>query len=248
MKPLLLALLLSLLFPLQAGQENLLERGRRIYLDSCASCHGISGRCDGLVAANLFVKPRDFTLGRYKIKSTADGELPLHEDLYTTIGFGMGQRNSMPAWAAMSSGDRQAVLAYIKSLYPRFAEEADAALKIIPLPLIEPLITSETIRRGQKLYDDLECWKCHGYDGSGNGPSSAALVDGKGNKISPPDLSKPWLFIRGSSRMDLYQTINIGIAGSAMPSLNDIIADEMIWDLVDFLYHEFVHIGELAPR
>lgn len=248
MKPLLLALLLSLLFPLQAGQENLLEQGRRIYLDSCASCHGISGRGDGLVAANLYVKPRDFTQGRYKIKSTADGELPLHEDLYTTIGFGMGQRNSMPAWAGMSSGDRQAVLAYIKSLYPRFAEQAGEPLKIIPLPTIEPPITSMTIRRGRKLYDDLECWKCHGQDGYGDGPSTAALVDEKGNKIKPPDLSKPWLFIRGSSRMDLYQTINIGIAGSAMPSLNDIIADEMIWDLVDYLYHEFVQAGEVAPR
>lgn len=248
MKKLIVPFLLVLLISGITGQDDTPERGRRIYLDSCSSCHGISGKGDGIAAYNLFVKPRDFTQGRYKIKSTADGELPLHEDLYTTIGLGMGQRNSMPAWAAMNSGDREAVLVYIKSLYPRFAEEADKAPKIIPLPVIEPPITSETIRRGRGLYDDLDCWKCHGRDGFGDGPSSATLVDEKGNRINPPDLSKPWLFIRGSSRLDLYRTINIGIAGSAMPALNDIIPDEMIWDLVDFLYHEFVQAGELAPR
>ncbi len=248
MKKLIVPSLLILLISGITGQDDTLERGRRVYLESCASCHGISGQGDGIAAYNLFVKPRDFTLGRYKIKSTADGELPLHEDLYTTIGLGMGQRNSMPAWAGMSSTDREAVLAYIKSLYPRFAEEADEAKKIIPLPNIEPPITLETIRRGRGLYDDLECWKCHGQSGYGDGPSSAALVDEKGNRIKPPDLSKPWLYIKGSSRMDLYQTINTGIAGSAMPTLHEIIPDEMIWDLVDFLYHEFVQAGEMAPR
>lgn len=240
--------LLFTMLSLVAAQDIDLKRGRQVYLDSCSSCHGISGRGDGIAAYNLFVKPRDFTKGQYKIKTTADGELPLHEDLYTTIGFGMGQRNSMPAWAGMNSTDREAVLAYIKSLYPRFAAESDRTPKMIPLPASEPIMNVETIRRGRGLYDDLDCWKCHGRDGFGDGPSTATLVDENGNRINPPDLSKPWLFIRGSSRMDLYRTINTGITGSAMPSFHEIIPDEMIWDLVDFLYHEFVQAGEQAPR
>ncbi len=248
MKKLIVPFLLILLISGIAGQDEALERGRRIYMDSCSPCHGISGKGDGLAAYNLFVKPRDFTQGRYKIKSTADGELPLHEDLYTTIGIGMGERNTMPAWAAMSSGDREAVLVYIESLYPRFAAEADRTPKLIPLPDSAPVMSAKSIRRGKGLYADLECGKCHGAGGQGDGPSTPTLKDENGNKIVPPDLSKPWLFIGGSSRMELYRTINTGIAGSAMPAMYEVIPDEMVWDLVDFLYHEFVFTGERAPR
>lgn len=248
MKQLILPVLFVLLVSSIGGQDDPLKRGRRVYLNSCSSCHGISGKGDGVAAYNLFVKPRDFTLGRYKVKSTADGELPLHEDLYTIMGLGMGQRNTMPAWAAMIMSDREAVLQYIKSLYPRFAAEADQPPKIIPLPASAPPLNAETIRRGKKAYDDLECGKCHGAGGGGDGPSTPFLKDERGNKIRPPDLSKPWLFIGGTSRLELYRTINTGIAGSAMPSLHEVVPDEMVWDVVNYIYHEFVFTGEQAPR
>ncbi len=248
MKKLIVSFLLVLLISGIMGQDDTLQRGRRIYMDSCSPCHGISGKGDGIAAYNLIVKPRDFTQGRYKIKSTADGELPLHEDLYTTLGIGMGQRNTMPAWAAMRTGDKEAVLVYIESLYPRFAAEADRSPKIIPMPVSAPFMNAQSIRRGKGLYADLECRKCHGSGGQGDGPSTATLRDERGNKITPPDLSKPWLFIGGSSRLELYRTINTGIAGSAMPSLHEMIPDEMIWDLTDYIYHEFVYTGERAPR
>ena len=47
-----------------AAQDLGLKRGRKVYLDSCSPCHGITGKGDGIVAANLYVKPRDFTMGQ----------------------------------------------------------------------------------------------------------------------------------------------------------------------------------------
>ena len=238
--------LLFTVLSLVAAQDLDLKRGRKVYLDSCSPCHGITGKGDGIVAANLYVKPRDFTLGQYKIKTTIDGDLPLHEDLYTTLSKGMGQRNSMLAWAHLRGDDREAVLAYIKSLYPRFA--TDEPPQVISYPAVVPPMTAKTIRQGKTWYEGIECGKCHGLSGHGDGPSTAALRDEQGHKITPPDLNKPWLFIGGSTRMDLFRTIKTGIAGSAMPSLDGIITDDQIWELVDYLAHEFVQPGEQAPR
>ena len=56
------------------------ERGKEVYEQSCAHCHGTEGRGDGSAAENLLPKPRDFTRGLYKIRSTEAGELPTDQE------------------------------------------------------------------------------------------------------------------------------------------------------------------------
>ena len=56
------------------------EKGKEVYENSCAHCHGTEGRGDGSAAENLLPKPRDFTRGLYKIRSTGTGELPTDQD------------------------------------------------------------------------------------------------------------------------------------------------------------------------
>jgi len=60
-----------------------IEHGRQIFASGgCASCHGAEGRGDGLAAASLPVKPRNFTAGRFhRGSSTAD--------IYTSIATGL---------------------------------------------------------------------------------------------------------------------------------------------------------------
>ena len=96
------------------------ERGKEVYENSCAHCHGIEGKGDGSAAENLLPKPRDFTRGLYKIRSTEAGQLPTDQDLFDIITEGM-PGSSMPEWeTALSANDRWEVVAYIKTFYDGF--------------------------------------------------------------------------------------------------------------------------------
>ena len=45
------------------AHAEVLERGKHMYVQYCASCHGDAGKGDGPGGANLAIKPQDLTLG-----------------------------------------------------------------------------------------------------------------------------------------------------------------------------------------
>ena len=70
--------------------------GAALYQQRCASCHGRNGRGDGEYAGLLNPRPRDFTSGRFKFRSTDIGKLPTDDDLARSIADGL-HGTSMPA-------------------------------------------------------------------------------------------------------------------------------------------------------
>ncbi|PYM81561.1 MAG: cytochrome C, partial [Candidatus Rokuibacteriota bacterium] len=50
--------------------------GRRLYVRWCATCHGPDGRGNGPAAPSLIPRPRDFTRGLFKYKSTPADQPP----------------------------------------------------------------------------------------------------------------------------------------------------------------------------
>ncbi len=62
----------------QAGDA---AAGKAVYERKCLLCHGEKGDGKGPGAERLDPKPRDFTSGVYKIRSTASGQLPTDPDL-----------------------------------------------------------------------------------------------------------------------------------------------------------------------
>ena len=54
----------------------------------------------------------------------------------------------------------------------------------IPIPA-EPTLTVESIKHGSELFQKLECWKCHGQEGRGDGPSASTLTDSNDQPIRP---------------------------------------------------------------
>ena len=77
----------------QAGDP---AQGKVIYEKKCALCHGEKGDGNGPSASLLDPRPRDFTKGKYKIRTSASGRLPTDADLFRIISEGM-PGTSMPA-------------------------------------------------------------------------------------------------------------------------------------------------------
>jgi len=207
------------------------NRGKPLYKRYCIGCHGVNGDGTGENGVYLESRPRDFTAGVFKCRSTPTGSLPLDGDLFETIGRGI-HASAMPSWYPLTRQERVNVVASVKSFSARFREEKPA--DPVPIPP-EPPATPEGIARGQQLYKKLECWKCHGQEGRGDGPSASTLTDSKDRPIVPYDFTTGERFKCGQSNQDLYRIFMTGLDGTPMPSYLETVTPDQAWDLVHFL-------------
>lgn len=206
------------------------SQGRMVYLRNCQACHGLCGEGNGAYAPTLRAKPRDFTAGVYKWRSTPTGALPTDEDLMRTLSRGVPE-SGMPAFSGMPERDRLALIAYIKSLSPRFSNEpAEKPLTIPP----EPAMTIGSIKKGRQAYEQLGCAACHGTTGDGRGPLATELLDDDGNPIRPADLTgTAWK--GGCLGQDIYRSILTGLDGTPMPSYEKQLHADEVWPLVHYI-------------
>ena len=190
------------------------ETGKALYDDKCAHCHGVEGKGDGAAAANLLPKPRDFTRGLYKIRSTGSGQLPTDQDLFDIISEGM-PGSSMPAWEGILSEDeRWQITAHIKTFYDGFGEASPTVIDLSG----EIAYSEESVQKGEALYKQLECNACHGEVGRGDGTSAPDLTDEWGFRTWPANLWQKWNFRGGVDTDDIFKRFIGGIAGSPMPA------------------------------
>jgi cytochrome c oxidase cbb3-type subunit 2 len=217
------------------------RRGKAIFEDKCAGCHGKygNGRLTSDVGAStnfnsayhfLNPQPRDFTTAAFKSRTTPSGALPTDEDIFRTISRGVRRGQIMPAWGNAADGhilpeqDRWDLVDYVKTFSPRFKTEPVPD----PIPIPAPPYASvkqapaSLIQEGRMVYRTLQCWSCHGNTGKGDGPSANELVDDWETPIRPFDFSSG-AFKFGDSPADVYRTFNTGLNGTPMPSFYDTI-------------------------
>jgi mono/diheme cytochrome c family protein len=208
------------------------DSGKQLYLKNCSQCHGDKGDGEGYAAPHLRPRPRNFTTGKFKIRSTPNGALPTHQDLVNIIRRGMPY-TSMPAWPNLADQE-VSDLAYFITTFSADFSNPEKAPKPVPLPSA-PKATKESIDLGKKLYEENGCVKCHGTVGRGDGPSAPTLVDDWGHPIRPADLSQTWTLRGGSSREDIFRTMSTGLNGTPMPSFLDALTPEQRWAITDFI-------------
>ncbi len=213
--------------------------GKAVYELKCAGCHGVKGDGKGPAAELLLPKPRDFTAGIYKIRTTVN-KTPTDQDIFRIITEGM-PGTSMPAWNVLPERERRNLVAYVKAFA---GEKLKEAPKKVELP--KDVSSSEaSIKRGKEMYEAIECHKCHGNDGRADGPSRGELKDEWGNPVPPANLAKRWNFRGGHSRTDIATRIANGVLGTPMPAFLDAVEKpEDIWHLTNFI----MSLGPDSPR
>src|SRR5688572_20659489 len=215
------------------GSEAQRDAGRVLYEKYCSQCHGDTGDGKGAAASRLKPRPRDFTTGTYKIRSTPSGSLPTTQDLVSIIRKGLPY-TSMPAWPQLSESELTELAYYIKSFSPSFADPAAAPE---PMDLPEPpAFSEESAKKGQATYAEIGCAQCHGQLGRGDGTSAPTLKDDWGHHIRAADLTQRWTFRGGPTRKDIFRAFTTALSGSPMPSYADSLSVEQRWELTDYIW------------
>jgi mono/diheme cytochrome c family protein len=207
------------------------DTGEQLYFRYCWGCHGFRGDGAGENAPYLNILPRNFVAAQFKCRSTPTGTLPTDEDLYNTIERGIVNSN-MPSWITLTGQNRADLIAFIKTFSPRWMTEKPGEPLHVPA---EPKLTLDSIKHGQALFQKLECWKCHGQEGRGDGPSASTLTDNNDQPIRPFNFAVGSRFKCGATNEDLYKIFNTGLDGTPMPSFADVVKPDEAWDLVHYL-------------
>jgi len=197
--------------------------GEALYKEWCAFCHGENGDGNGPVAPYLKPRPRDFTSGEFKFRTTASGELPLRDDVILIVKRGV-HGTAMPSWEGiLTNAEIDTVVDYITQTFvPRWGTYEPL---VIPIPN-PPGGTQAMIEEGKNIYQELQCWKCHGQAGRADGPSAPTLKDTAGFPVRAADLTKAWRYRGGSELVDIYTRFSTGMDGTPMPSFYDVFPEE----------------------
>jgi len=221
------------------GSQAQADLGERMYGWNCMPCHGAEGNGDGPQAVRLGLQPRDFTRGRFKLKSSRPDDLPFDEDLFRTISVGFPQ-GSMPAFADFTPDERWALVDHVKSLTRIPRADGRVALPFetdaVRVPVEPPPAGAADPARGGRLFrDEIRCSQCHGAAGKGDGPSAPGLVDEEARPVGLPDFSRGGIvFKAGVDARDVYRAVTTGFAGTAMPSFASVSAKDR-WDLAAYV-------------
>jgi len=221
---------------IQASSPDLLTLGQKTFEKECVACHGASGNGEGTAAYLLYPRPRDFTIGEYRLISTWDGD-PTDEDLFRTISRGM-PGSAMASWAHLPEETRWGLVHYVKRFSKRplqvnAASEPDKSgnggAGVISIPP-EPPYDDAARARALDLYSQ-GCAPCHGPTARGDGAQKQ--VDSKGYPTRPRDLTLG-VFKGSPEPAHVYRRLVAGMPGSPMPQ-NGYLQGNDAWHLVHFV-------------
>ena len=229
--------------PMPKKTPELIEKGRVIYFKRCSFCHGLLGDGDGPAAKFMDPRPRDFTLGTFKFRTTQSGELPTDADLFRTVsrglpGTGMQAFDDSVIKNGLTEDQRWQVIAYIQTFAQEFDDpELDPVKtgKVIKLPQNRAPHDADTIAKGKAVFERAKCWECHGKLGRGDGQKSFDRKDDWGFPIRIRNVTHPWKIKAGSEIEDIYMRFSTGINGTPMPSFVKALKEEDRWNLANYI-------------
>jgi len=211
------------------------DAGKQIYMKRCMPCHGVNGDGNGPAADTLNPRPRDFTRGLFKLRTTAWQDAPSEADHFRTVSRGI-PGTAMPAFARILSEQERWQVTYFERTFFASKFPPDQQPKEIAIPN-EPASNADSIAKGKAFFQEkLVCWTCHGREGRGDGPLSMSIKDDWGNPIRPRNLTKYWQYKGGSSTKDVFTRITTGLNGTPMSAdFAKSLSDEDRWHLAHYV-------------
>ena len=217
-------------------------RGKVLYKEYCAQCHGFTGKGDGPAASALEPKPAIHA-------NMPFDKLPM-EYLYTVINHGgvaVGKSPNMPYWGLTIGQQGVAdVIAYLKVTFKGVPEIPATAggpggLCVQPrktakapddfLSKTNPLSSSAAVKAGKELFlktaQPVACVMCHGEQGDGKGLMGAALVP-------PPRNFTCGVMMKDIPDGQLFWVIKNGSPGTGMMAFGG-LPDEQVWQLIHYI-------------
>lgn len=219
-------------------------QGQTVYEMHCIGCHGAKGDGKGEVADDFVVKPRDFTLGKFKFSTTARNTLPTDEDLKKTITNGL-PTSAMPNYRLLDDPSKDAVIGYIKTLSDRWnTEQAQRKYEAASPP--DFVGTPESVGNGEKLFAS-RCLMCHGA--KKEQPDVIFSLQWQRTETQAcNDLIRPALFSdgtikRGPKVEDIHMSITAGVGGTPMLAWGEIISELDRWHLTSYILDDMGKLG-----
>jgi mono/diheme cytochrome c family protein len=119
---------------------ELIEEGKILYKNNCASCHGDEGKGDGAAGLVMNPKPRDFTANTNWINGRKISEM------YKTLDEGI-LRSGMPSYNYLTAKDRFSIIHYVRTFSKDFPQDSEDELQLLnaTYKLSEGKITSAQI-------------------------------------------------------------------------------------------------------
>ena len=181
------------------------------------------------VVAAAALAAKEYALG----VTPAGGHVVLPEEVAEAKLFIAQARFEVSSLPAAVRGAADSGLARLAELFDQLAPPdsvarvADAVIARIgsdePLPSRPP-----SLARGAAVYRE-QCVACHGETGRGDGPKAKSL------KGPPPgNLADPAL-MGGTSLLEIYRKIAIGVPGTAMPEFSDDLSEEDRWAVAAYV-------------
>jgi sulfur oxidation c-type cytochrome SoxX len=191
---------------------------RTTFTNLCARCHGEKGDGNGKVAWYIDPSPRDFTKPGFLASKPRTRFL-------ASIQEGVGG-TSMPPWKRILKDDQiSGVLDYVMQ---NFAKEPFKELRTRNIPEKNPVASSpDSIAHGEQIFL-LRCTGCHGRKADGKGPNSADILP------HPRNFRNHW-FVESVPDRRLFESIQYGVQGTAMPSWIDAVSTNDVGDIVNYI-------------
>jgi len=211
------------------SDPQVLARGKQIYEQACAVCHGGDGDGHGPAGPSLRPPPPDFT------EAGAIAEMGPDFWFWRVSEGGVAQpykslKSAMPPFKHLSEDDRWAVIAYQHTFSGHQGPHTQAEHPDVDRAEFHARMTYE-----------MACTWCHGTRGRGDGSVAFSM--------NPSRAPRPRNFTQGEFKFrstptgqpptdeDLFRTIMTGLTGTPMPSYYDAFEgqEEDVWHLVNFI-------------